>query len=292
MLKKQPQSNVLQYFKSRMATSWIGERTPGRVSVGGENVASAVGELPCWQTHNGGTHCCSSGHKWIHIEYLPVRKSLCGNLRRAGNRVPLKCNHGPLGKAGGTGALWQPGGGKKGWLLVCLLGRHGACHEVVFRGLGDKAFIPLSRDQSSTIACIPFSEECLSKLLLSRWGYVTHHKVLGSRTVMSIHWLSRSTCLVAKWSANGEQNTSVQKVSTRTRNTHTNITVTSYNQDLNWMWKHCFRIGLGGTVSLRVDSVKFGWSREHVTYKRANLTCLANFWACKLMQQQLDWCSS
>jgi hypothetical protein len=61
--------------------------TCGQGSVRRRNVARTTGQLPHRQTCHSCTYC-SSGHQRIHLKYLPIGESLCGNLRRTNHSVP------------------------------------------------------------------------------------------------------------------------------------------------------------------------------------------------------------
>jgi hypothetical protein len=65
--------------------------TCGQGSVRRRNVARTTGQLPHRQTCHSCTYR-SSGHQQIHLKYLPIGESLCGNLRRTNHSVPQAKN--------------------------------------------------------------------------------------------------------------------------------------------------------------------------------------------------------
>ncbi len=62
------------------------------------------------------------------------------------------------------------GAGKQGELPICLLGRHGACTEIISRDipyLGNKTCLTFSRDQWTAVMHRQIGSECVSKLQVS-----------------------------------------------------------------------------------------------------------------------------
>ena len=110
MLEKQPQSDVMRYFKSLMATSQIGGRMQ-HVYRHSDKFLSEEEMLPAQRVN-----CCEDNiataaliaavdtNEFILSIFLSEK--VCVEI--SGERVtapPPKCNNRPLGRAGGTGAL-------------------------------------------------------------------------------------------------------------------------------------------------------------------------------------------
>ncbi len=153
MLEKQPQTDVLWYFKGLMDSFRIEGRMQHVYGHAEEYLLEAKmsqhnGKLLGRQTSYCSTHC-GSGSKWSYLKHLPVIKSLRRDCWGMGYRIPNKCDHWALERTSSASTVWQMGGGKEGELPICLLGRHGACNEIVPRDvprLGNKTCITFSRD--------------------------------------------------------------------------------------------------------------------------------------------------
>jgi hypothetical protein len=124
-LEKQPQSDVLRYFKGLMALSRIGGQMQHVYGHAEEYLSEAemspAQRVNCQADKLATAALIAAVEANGHLKHLSIGKSLRRDCRETGYGVLKKCNHRALGRTGGASIVCQMGGGRQGGLPICLL---------------------------------------------------------------------------------------------------------------------------------------------------------------------------
>ncbi len=174
MLEKQPQSDVLRYFKGLMALSRIGGRMQDVYGHSDKYLLEA--EMSPAQQVNCRADKLATAALMAMVEANESISSIFPSeevcIEIAGKQVRglPKTRSQSFGENRWCKYCMTDGGGKHRD-FICLLGGHGECTEIIPRdvpGLGNKTHLTFSRDQSTAVMHNrQIGSECVSKLQVS-----------------------------------------------------------------------------------------------------------------------------
>ncbi len=167
MLEKQPQSDVLRYFKGLMALSRIGEQMQHVYGHADKYLSEAemspAQRVNCWADKLATVALIAVVEANEFISSIFLSEKVCAEITGEGVCSPQKMQSQRFGKYRWRKYYMTDGDGKQGELPICLHGGHGACYEIV---PGDVPHLgnTFSRDQSTAVMHRQIGSECVSKL--------------------------------------------------------------------------------------------------------------------------------